>query len=302
MIKVKDLDKDIFPNDFLHQLPLTCDSCGAETEVIESLSYLQCSNPKCISKVAYRLFLLLKDLGIDLLSIEDCINFLDEFETSNPYAIFLYNYEADGELYEGFGEETSRELFEELNKKRGMLLWEYIKIGNFGNFNESIEKVLSDYFDLFDFYEDLMSGGIPLVQNLLLKNTDLVNTEGICVNAVLIYDLFITNKDDILEGLDGVVILNPEHSLGVLFANDVNDYSSNKDFLYEVNKNLKNKIYLYPLYIMDENVSLVYWEDLGMGIKNSIIEKLETEFPYIPIVNSVNIYDKLLEVLSNGKE
>ena len=115
------------------------------------------------------------------------------------------------------------------------------------------------------------------------------------------YTITITNKDDILEGLDGVVILNPEHSLGVLFANDVNDYSSNKDFLYEVNNNLKNKIYLYPLYIMDENVSLVYWEDLGMGIKNSVIEKLETEYPYIPIVNSANIYDKLLEVLSNGK-
>lgn len=296
---MKDLDKSIFPNEFLNYLPTVCESCGSETEVIESLSYLQCSNPKCISKVGYRLYLLLNDLGIKTLSVEDCVCFLEEFETLNPYSILLYNYEADGELFSGFGEEKSEKFFNELNKKRGMLLWEYIKIGNFGNFNESIEKILRGYSDLDTFYSDLMDGGIPFVQKLLLDKTELVNTDSICVNAVLIYDLFVSNREDILEGLDGVVILNPEYSLGVLFANDVEDFSSNKDYLYEVNQTLKNKIYLYPLYVLDSNVSLVYWEDWGVNVNNSIIDKLNNELPNIPIVNKDNIYDKILEVLSN---
>jgi len=301
MIKVKDLNKDIFPSNFLHYLPATCDFCGDDTEVIESLSYIQCSNPKCISKVGYRLWALLRDLGITIMDIDECMAFLLEYETTNPYSIFLYNYETDGELIEDFGEERSEELYNEINKKRGMLLWEYIKIGHFGNFNESIEKILRDYTSLKDFYEDLNVGGIPFIQNLLLRNTDYTDTDSICVNAVLVYDLFITNHDDIVEGLDGVVIIKPEYSIGVLFANDVTDYKTNKDFLYEVNRNLKNKIYLYPLNILDENVSLVYWEDSGILTHNSIIEDLNNKYTNIPIVNKENIYDKLLGVLSNEK-
>lgn len=303
VVKVKDLDKNIFPNDFLHQLPLTCDICGADNEVMESLSYLQCSNPKCISKVGYRLFLLLKDLGINTLSVDECIEFLEEFDTLNPYSILLYNYDNDGELILGFGAEKSESFYNELNRKRGMLLWEFIKIGHFGNFNESIEKILRGYSNLHIFYDDLMAGGIPFVQSLLLKETTLEDTDSICVNAVLIYDLFISNREDILEGLDGVVILNPDYTLGVLFANSVdkNLYSSNKDFLYEVNGKLKNKIYLYPLYILNENVSLVYWEEEELGVKNSIVEKLEIEYPDIPIVNTENIYNELLGVLENGQ-
>lgn len=298
MVLVKDLNKEIFTSPFLKYLPETCDSCGSPTEILETLSSLQCSNRHCISKVGYRLYSLLKDLGINYVTVEECITFLNEFNTLNPYSIFLYNPNEDGELIEGFGEEKSLKLYSEINKKRGMLLWEYIKLGHFDNLNVSAEKLLNGYNNINEFYNDLIEGGIPFIQELLLKDTDYSDTSGICVDAVIIYEILFFYKEEIEECIDGVVILNPETKVKILFANDVVDYDTNQDFLYSINRQLKNQIYLYPAYKLDDNVSLVYWPENTINIENSIIRDVKTNYPNIKIVNEDNIFDKLLEVLS----
>lgn len=301
MILVKEINQELFPTEFLNYLPLICDSCGSDTEIIESLSYLQCSNPYCISKVGYRMWLLLNDLGINSLTVDECICFMKEFETTNPYSILLYNPNNDGELFDGYGIEKSIELYKELNKKRGMLLWEFIKIGNFDGLNDSVEKILKTYTDLYSFYSELSEGGIGFIQNLLLEGVD-IEKDSICVEAVLIYDVFISNKEDILEGLAGVVVIKPEYSLGVLFANNITKYSSNKDFLSEINQTLKNKIYLYPLNMLSDSVSLIYWDDMGLNVSNSIVEEVNQKYPKIPLINESNIFDKILKVVTENEE
>lgn len=298
MVLVKDLNKDIFTSPFLKYLPETCDSCGSPNEILETLSNLQCSNRHCISKVGYRLYSLLKDLGVNYVSVDECIAFLREFNTLNPYSIFLYNPNEDGEFIEGFGEEKSLKLYSEINKKRGMLLWEYIKLGHFDNLNVSAEKILKNYNDLNTFYADLIEGGIPFIQNLLLEDTDYSDVSGICVDAVIIYEVFIYYKDEIEECINGVVILNPEKKVKILFANDVINYKTNQDFLYFINGQLRNQIYLYPAYKLDESVSLVYWPDEEIKVENTIIRDVRLNYPTIKIVNEENIFDKLLEVLS----
>lgn len=301
MVFVKDLNKDIFSSPFLKYLPETCESCGSPTEILETFTSLRCSNKHCISKVGYRLFALLRDLGIDMLTVDECIKFLQGFNTLNPYSIFLYSPEDDGELFEGFGIEKSISFYKELNTKRGMLLWEYIKIGHFENFNVSAEKLLSNYNDLGSFYEDLIEGGIPVIQNLLLEGSDFEGSNDICVNAVIIYEILLNNKEEIEEGLQGVVILEPSQKIKILFANDVEKYKSNQDFLYFVNNQLENKIYLYPAYVLDDSVSLVYWCDREINSYNSIIKEVKENYPSIKIVNEDNIFPSLLEVLtSNG--
>ena len=298
MVLVKELNKDIFTSPFLKYLPETCDSCGSPNEILETLSNLQCSNRHCISKVGYRLYSLLKDLGVNYVSVDECIAFLREFNTLNPYSIFLYNPNEDGEFIEGFGEEKSLRLYSEINKKRGMLLWEYIKLGHFDNLNVSAEKILKNYNDLNTFYADLIEGGIPFIQNLLLEDTDYSDVSGICVDAVIIYEVFIYYKDEIEECINGVVILNPEKKVKILFANDVINYKTNQDFLYFINGQLRNQIYLYPAYKLDDSVSLVYWPDDEIKVENTIIRDVRLNYPTIKIVNEENIFDKLLEVLS----
>lgn len=298
LILVKDLNKSIFPSPFLEYLPETCETCGSPTEVVETFSLLQCSNSHCISKVSYRLFRLLRELGIDLLTVDECMKFLKEFDTLNPYSILLYNPENDGELYEGYGEEKSNILYSEINKKRGMLLWEYIKLGFFENLSVSSEKLLRDYNNIYDFYNDLGKGGISFIQKLLLNETDLKDTQAICIDAVLIYETLVLYKEEIIEGLQGVKILNPQFKLSLFFANDVIDFKNNQAFLNYVNIKLKHQIYIYPAYSLNENVDLIFWNDTDLGVYNSALKKCISDFPDIKIVNEDNIFEVLLEVLS----
>lgn len=279
-------------------LPETCEYCGSPTEVVETLSTLQCSNPKCSAKLGSRLYAMLQDLGINLMTFEDCISFIDEFEAESPYTIFLYNPNNDGELFEGFGEDKSNQLYKELNKKRGMLLWEYVSIGNFDDITSSLEKILRNYSNLFDFYDDLSDEGIPFIQSLLLEGTEYEKQSvGLCIDAVLLFEFFVRNKEELEKGLEGVVIIDPEIKMSVLFANDVTEFRSNRDFLYWVNKKLKNKIYLYPVYSLSSNVDLLYWEDLGINTHNTLVEKVQTELTGIKIIDKENIFNVLLEVI-----
>lgn len=299
MILVKDLNKDIFPTSFLSYLPETCDSCGSPNEIIETLSTLQCSNPKCISKIGYRLFRMLNDLGINLLDINECIKFLNEFNTSNPYSIFLYN-PVDGELYSGYGMDKSIKFYKLLNKRRGMLLSEYIKIGHLENLSDSAEKLLKNYDSLATFYNDL-ADGIPFIQKLLLKDTEYSeDNESICVNAVLIYETFMKYREDLEAGLNGVVILKPEKVMSVIFANNVTDFESNQEFLYTINKQLKNQIYLYQTNILTDTVDFVYWEEVGLNTLNSLMKEIKENYSNIKCVNSTNIFEVMLGVLENG--
>lgn len=295
MVLVKDLKKDIFGDSFLEYLPEYCEFCGSPNEVLESFTSLRCSNPKCISKIAGRLKMMLNDIGVFSLDLDDCMNFLRHFQSENPYSIFLYNPNDDGELFEGFGIEKSKSFYKSLNKKRGMLLWEYIKIGNFKELIGSAEKLFKDYNDINSFYLDMSTNGIPFIQRKLLEGTQYENDDSyICVDAVKIFHVLQENKEDIEEGLQGVVLLKPMIKMGVFFANKVDGFDSNKDFLYAVNKKLKNNIYLYPTDLIDDSLRMVYWEDTEF--KNTMIEQIKNNNQKVRIVNSENIFTKLLEI------
>lgn len=298
MLLVKDLNKDIFPSKFLHLLPEYCEYCDSPIEVIESFNALQCSNPHCISKLAYRLYSLLLDLGNTTFNIDECMAIIKNFEMITPYSIFIYNPYEDGELYEGYGVDKSIDFYNDLNKRRGMLLWEYIKIGNIDYLASSCEKIFKNYSNLYDFYNELNVGGIPFVQSLLLDNTDYIDKADICVDAVLIYESLIHYKAEFFQGLDGVVIIEPDIKFSVLFATNVANYNSNRDFLYMVNRKLKNKIYFYPVYTLNSNVDFLYWDNRGLKTVNSLVKDVMDNYKNIIIVNSDNIFDKVLEVLS----
>ena len=181
-----------------------------------------------------------------------------------------------------------------------MLLWEFIRLGHFDNLSVSAEKLLKDYDDLKVFYADLVEGGIPFIQKLLLKDTNFEDSTDICVDAVILYEIFVYYKSEIEEGLNGVVILNPDVKLSVLFANDAEGFNSNQDFLFSINRKLKNKIYLYPAYQLDNSVSFVFWHNTSVNSYNSIIKQVKEEYPHIPLVNEDNILSVMLEVLSSN--
>lgn len=56
---------DGFPEPFYDSLPTVCleDVCGYPTEMLESLTQLRCSNPRCPSKVVQRMSAMVNRLG-----------------------------------------------------------------------------------------------------------------------------------------------------------------------------------------------------------------------------------------------
>lgn len=296
LVYVKDLKKDIFDKPFLEYLPEYCEDCGSPLEILESFTKLRCPNESCISRLTYRLFTLLEELGIDVLDMDDCKQFIKHFGATSPYSILLYNPENDGELYEGFGKEKSLSLYKDLNKKRGMLLWEFVRIGCFSEFSSSAEKLFRNYTSLTSFYKEVKDGGIAFIQNLLLDNSEIhVSEDTICVDAVMIYDSLIRHQEELEYGIQGVKILSTNITMGVYFAKDVEGFKSNKDFLYALNKKLKNNIYLYPVYTLNSNVKLLFWDD--DLTTNTLVEQVRENRQDIKIVNSENIFKKILEVL-----
>lgn len=297
MIKVSEIKKDLFNEPFLEYLPVNCEFCGSPNQVMETFSFLECSNPYCKSRIGYRLYSLLKDLGFCQFNLMNCMDIAEYQDMKSPYDIFTYS-PSDSELFEGFGLKNSFDFVNELEEHKTMTLWEFVKIGHFKGLTGSIEKILLEYSDLNDFYMDLSKGSISFIQNLLLRDTEYMNDASkLCVTAVQVYDAFISMKLELEEGIKNVKIINPEIKMGILFACNVSGYKSNHAFIHEINQKLKNQIYLYPVSYLSGDVSFVYWEENGLNLKNMYMCEIETKYPQISVVNSENIIDVLLEVL-----
>lgn len=299
MLKTNEFDKELFPIKFIDLLPTICDRCGSETEVSESLTFLQCSNRRCPSKVEYRVFSLLKDIGIDDLTIDDCKGFVERFKVTNPYAIFLYNPKFDGVLHLKYNIDKSNILYKKINQRRGMLLWEYIKIGNFMHLKDSAERVFEKYDDINVFYKDMEEGGIQFIQDILLdgENIELSNG-GVLIKAVTLYDILLYFKDDILQGIKGVVLLKPEKTIGIVFESNVLGYAVNYDFIMDLNKQYKDKVYFYITKLLQtNNLKFVYWEETKNKKVSSQIEKIQTIYSDIQIVDYKTIHKQIGRIL-----
>ena len=295
MLKVKDLDESKLPKEFLDVLPKTCDVCGADTEITESLSMLCCPNPWCMAKARERLLAMLKDLGVKNLGESKCEKFLANFKTTNPYAIWMYEPDKDGPLYRGCSMEFSQSIYEQLNGMRDMLLWEFVRMGNLPGIRDSARHLFMQYSDLQEFYDDLESGGIGFIQELLgIKgkpvdasslNTDVLVTGDddddssapASVKAMTIYESLVTFKDDLFEALPFVRISTVDKVLNICISSAVGaPYKSKQDFVTQMNNRYGSKVHLNFLGSVTKDCQYLIWSKEGLPTnKVSKAEKLK---------------------------
>lgn len=264
-----------FPEEFLACLPDYCDSCGAETEITETLTLLRCSNPQCIEKSVQRLVALLKDLGVKNMGESKCRSFLQHFGTVNPYAIFMYEADVDGPLYEGCSQEFSNSFYEQLNKVRRMLLWEYLKIGNLPGIRDSARKLLAQYDSLEEFYDDLEGGGISFVQEMLsikgkdADNSDLTSSyddsDSVSIKAVSVYNTLMYFKEELFEALEFVDIMTLDTDvINVCISTAVGKpYGSKKEFISLMNEQFGHKVHLNFLESVSKDCQFLIWSKQG---------------------------------------
>lgn len=281
MLTVSDLYGSALPPEFLQCLPTHCESCGEENEITETLTILRCSNPSCGGKSVQRLVTLLKDIGVKNMGESKCAKFLDNFDINNPYAIFMYEPE-DGPLYEGCSMDFSEAIFEEINKKRQMLLWEFIKIGNMPKIRDSARKLLANYDDLEEFYDDLEAGGISFVQEMLsIKGktvasqnndddfdfwSDEDNTEDVVsVKATDMYNTLIFFKDELFEAIDFIEIKKLTTPIvNICISTSVGKpFTSKSDFVSKMNDEFGDKIHLNALSSVSGDCHVLIWSKEG---------------------------------------
>lgn len=275
MLKVKDLDSSTLPKAFIDVLPKTCDICGEDTEITESLTMLCCPNPRCLAKVTQRLLALLNDLGIKNMGESRCEKFLRHFGVTNPYAIFMYEL-SDGTLFDGCGMEFSESIFDQVDAKRDMLLWEFIKIGNLPGIRDSARHLFMDYEDLEEFYDDLEAGGIPFVQDRLgiVGKKAKVDKDGfydddddsepVSVKAISIYDTLLEFKQDLFDALPFVNIISVNKFINICISTAVGaPYKSKADFVQQMNAKFSDKVHLNFLGSVTKDCEYLIWSKEG---------------------------------------
>lgn len=259
--------KTIFPREFLDCLPHKCLVCGSGTEITDTLTILRCSNPDCGGKATRRLVAMLKDLGIKNMGDSKCKKFLQKFNVTNPYAIFVYDPADDGEIFEGASMEFSYEMYEQINAKRSMFLWEYIRIGNLKGIRDSAKSLLRGYTDLEDFYVDLEEGGIAFVQEQLeIKGKvndsyDYDDGEGVSIKAVDVYNVLMENKDNLMLAYTSITIKQLTVDEINLYITDSagEPYAYKSDFMDDVTEAFKGKVQINLLGAASKECQFLIW-------------------------------------------
>lgn len=280
MMKVIDLEGSALPQQFLDVLPTECPTCGADTLITETLTQLSCSNPYCLEKATQRLVMLLKDLDIKSLGDSKCRQFLEYFDVTNPYAIFMYE-PTDGVLYEGASPSFSDKFYMQLSDaKRTMTLAEYVKIGNLPGIRDSAYKLFGEYDSLDEFYDDMESEGILFVQDLLgikrEEEPDGWGDDPVSVRAVAIYNTLIDFKEELYEALDFVNIkLLDTPVINICISTAVGfPFKSKASFVAEMNEQFGDKVHLNFLGSVSKNCDFLIWSKEGG--KTSKVRKAES--------------------------
>lgn len=282
-----------FPKQFCDVLPTSCDVCGADTEINASLTILKCSNPYCGCKASQRLLSMLKDIGVKNFGESRCLQFLNHFRITNPYAIFAYSVEEDG-LIGNMSQEFCENLEEQVDQHRSMLLWEYVKIGNLPNLRDSARFIFNGYTDLNSFYDDLEDGGVLFIQERLgIKG----NEDDLSVRALAIYDSLQMFKDDLLAYIDFVDIISPRTILNICISTAVgNGYSSKADFVSKMNERYGSFVHLNFLSSVTKDCDYVIWSKAGAPTnKVSKARKLG-----IPILTGMEFEMQIRQFMNSG--
>lgn len=312
MILVSELKNSALPKEFLDVLPVYCDSCGAENEITESLTILRCSNPSCGEKAVQRLVALLKDLGVKNMGESKCRQFLEHFGTVNPYAIFMYEPDVDGPLFEGCSMDFSYALFEQINKKRKMLLWEFVKIGNLPGIRDSARKLFAEYDSLEEFYDDLEAGGISFVQELLsIKGKQEApdnyfddDDSPVSVKAVDVYNTLMYFKDELLEAVEFVEIKQlTTRVINICISTAVGKpYSSKADFVAKMNEEFGHKVHLNFLGSVTNDCQFLIWSKEGAPTnKVKKAEKINEKRRAQNMANGVDEEEGLIQIMTGAE-
>ena len=244
------------PLEFIDCLPEVCETCGSPLEISETLTGLQCSNPKCEDKVMMRIKAICHDLGILTFGESTIKKFIEYYELTNPLNMFAL--EKGMVIAPDVSEKVSDAIIEQVCKHKNFLLWEYVRIANIPFVQTSAQQIFSGYHSLEDAYADIESGGVPFIQEKLGINAD----GEISIRAMKIYQSLMEYKDDLFESIVDVNIVDMSNKteLNVVCSDQVGyGFKRKNEFYSYINERFKDKIHVNFLPSVNKRIDYLVW-------------------------------------------
>lgn len=227
---------------FYDCLPSVCPECGSNTEMSEALTGLHCTNPRCPDKIVQRLLAMANQLGVKELGEARAYAFVKKFNIKNPLDIFSYEPDIDGQIADNVNLEISNRIASAFRERNTFTLAEYIKIANLPFIQSSANIIFDGYDDLELAYASIEKGGIPYIQTKLN-----IKDGSLSVRALKIHDTLVEFKQDLINGLKGVVITEIYNNKDMHFYKAVcstavgEPFRTKADFYAYCNNNFPNK-------------------------------------------------------------
>ena len=286
------------PERFADILPEFCPTCGAPMEISETLTGLHCSNPRCKDKMVMRIKTLCKDLGILNFGESKIEKFIDWYEPTNPMDIF--ELEEGMPLAPDVSPKISSDVISQIKNKNKMQLWEYVMFANLPYVRTTAMKIFSGYKTLEEAYKDIESGGIVFIQ----KKMGLTDKEGmVSVQAIKVYNSLMEYKDDLLEGVSNVVILDmsEKKTFKVVCSDQVGGrFSKKAEFYAYVNNTYADKVHCDFLPSVNKSIDYLVWAGADGSparytSKVQKVERMNSKGSNIPIVTA----EQFIEIIEN---
>ena len=190
---VAELDKNRFKkidSRFYDSLPKFCEveSCGFPMQINEVLTEVSCSNVRCPKKIATRVQELCQKLGIEITYLT-AFDYVIMNHITNP--MYLFKSQAGIELEQ----EERDKIIKQMSLER------FVELNCLPYLEDTI-KIFKEYDSLDDFYADLESDGIEFLEKQLSVFVD----EELSMRALKAYDVLMTFKPDLYDGIDYVEI------------------------------------------------------------------------------------------------
>ncbi len=261
MLLVSDIkenyEKYNLPSRFAECLPETCEVCGSPLWLKESLTELQCSNPRCPDKIAMRISMICDDLNIMYFGDSTIRKFMNYYVVTNPMCIFALRR---GMLVsDEISQEVSDKIIEQIESKRRFTLWEYVMYSNLPNVKTLAKKIFQGYNSLEDAYRDIESGGVDLIQRKLGISCD----GEVSVQAMKVYSTLIEYKKDLFECLEDVEIVNLKgiKEIDVVCSDEIGGgFRKKADFYEYVKSNFGDKVYVNFLGSVKKSINYLIWK------------------------------------------
>lgn len=203
-----------FPDMFLESLPTDCFECGSPMEISDVLTGLHCSNPRCRSKVAQRLYALCQNLGVKDLGKKRAETFIYTYGIENPLLIFAYEPETDGAMGDGISLDLSKKIMNQFEGKKNFTLTEYVRVANLPFLQTSCVSIFGEYDSLYDAYNDIEQGGVEFIRDKLdIKKGGSSpldvgeETADVSIRALKVFETLMLYKEDLFQALPYVNII-----------------------------------------------------------------------------------------------